>query len=104
MPVRVTDIEEKCIRNPVSARPTFDVVDIACGAHQIEKIDDVERIGYPERRVVQTRAKAIGEGHVMHAALAVHPGGPDFAALIIFGVFGHAKPDVIVEGDRRIDI
>ena len=85
-------------------RPAFDIADIAGGRHQIEKINDVQRRGHPECGMVQPRPQPVGERHVMHAALAVHPCGPKATRVFIFGVFRHAKAHVVPEGNAGIYI
>ena len=86
------------------ARAALDIGQPAGGGHQVEQVDDVERRRHPEGDVVQARAATVGEGDVVHAALAMRPGRPQFAGLGIFRVFGHAEAELVVEGHRFIDI
>ena len=54
--------------------------------------------------MMQARTAAIGKGDVVHAALAVHPGGPEPAGLLVFGVFGDAEAHLAIEGCRLVDV
>jgi len=54
--------------------------------------------------MVQTRSTPIGEGDVVHAPLALHPGCPQATGIIVLGVLGHAKPDVVVEGNGFVHV
>ena len=104
VPVRVENIEEERIRNAVPPRPTLDIADIASRGHQVQQVDDVQRRRHPERNVVQPRPLSVGEGHIMHPALAVHPGCPETVGLLILSVFGHPEPKVTVECHAVVDI
>ena len=104
VPVRVEDIEEKSIRDAMSARATLDIVDIAGRCHQIEKIDDVHRGRNPEGDMVQPRTGAVGKGDVVNATLAVHPGRPQPSGVLVLGIFGGAEADVVIEGDTVVDM
>ncbi len=53
---------------------------------------------------MQARTRAIGEGDIMDAALAVCPGRPELTAFLVFRIFRHPKAKLVVEGDRGIDI
>ena len=53
---------------------------------------------------MQSGASAVGEGDVMHTALAVHPGGPDLLAFIVLGIFRRPEADLVVERDRGVDV
>ena len=81
----------------MASRPAFNISDIAGCRHQIQKIDDIERGGHPKCDMMHARAGAISEGHIMYAALAVHPCCPKPAALLIFGIFCDAKSDIVIK-------
>ena len=76
VPVRIQNIQKEGVRDAVPAWATLDAVDIACGRHDIQKIDDVHRRRHPESDMVEPRPDPVGKGDVVDAALAVHPGSP----------------------------
>ena len=54
--------------------------------------------------MVQARPDAMGEGHVVDAALAMHPGSPEPAPVLVLGVFGDPEADLVVERHGSVDI
>ena len=85
-------------------RAALDVGEVSRRGHEIEQIDDVQRRRDPECRVVQSRPATVRESHVVDAALSMHPGGPQHAAVLVFRVFGDAESHLVVEGDRSVDV
>ncbi|MNV77881.1 hypothetical protein D3C71_1713420 [compost metagenome] len=104
MVVGIADIEEEGIGNAMTSGAALDIGEPAGGRHQVEQVDDVERRRHPEGGVVQARAAAVGKGDVVHAALAMGPGGPETSRLLVGRVFRYPEADLVVEGDRFVDI
>ena len=84
--------------------PRSILLHVAGGRHQIEQVDDGDRMRHPEREVVQAGPAAIGEGDVVHAALAVRPGRPQPVRHLVLGVFGDAETNLVIERHRFVDV
>jgi hypothetical protein len=54
--------------------------------------------------MVKARTDTVGECNVMNTTLAVHPGRPEPACVLILGIFGGPEADVVIEGDAVIDM
>ena len=104
MAVGIPDVEEERIRDAVAAGAALDVLQEAAGGHHVAEMQDVHRSRHPIGEVMQARALAIGDGKIMHIALAVQPGGGDAAVRPVFlAIFGQAEAEPCIEIDRALD-
>src|SRR5262245_26086137 len=105
MPVWIADIEKESVAYAVPPRSPFHVGEIAASRHHVAHVQDVERRGGPYAYVMQPRAASIGEGDVVHIALAVHPNRPQQRVGIVgFGVLSEAEADLMKEVVARLDV
>ncbi len=68
-------------------------------------MQDVHRRRHPVRKMMQARAFAVGDGKIMHVALAVQPGRGDAAVRSVFlAVFGQAETEPRIEVDGVLNL
>ncbi len=77
VPIGIADVEEEGVGDAVPAGPALQARKKAGGRHHVAQVDDVERGRRPVGEVVQARTGAVGEGEIVHVALAMHPAGWD---------------------------
>ena len=96
---------KKALRDAVTAGTALHVGEVAGGGHHIAQVDDVEGRRHPIGDVVQPRPAAVGEGDIVHAALAVHPGCRDARlGAVALGIFGQAEAERCIEFDRCLHV
>ena len=54
--------------------------------------------------MMQAGSDTVGKGNVMDTSLAMHPGGPEPAGLLILGIFGGPETHIVIEGDAVVDM
>src|ERR1700754_2904774 len=68
-------------------------------------MQDVHCGGYPKCKMVQARALAVGDGEIMHVALAVHPRRRDAAVRPVFlAIFGETESQPRIEVDGILNL
>src|ERR1700761_5335389 len=101
MAIRIPDIKKKSIGDAVATGTAFDISDHSARGHHVTQMQDVHRGRHPIGEVVQAGPLAVGDGKVVHIALAMHPRRSDPAVRAVFlAIFGQpeTKSRVKVDG------
>ncbi len=68
-------------------------------------MDDVEHVRRPQSDVMQPRTDTVGEGDVVHIALAMHPHRPELGVGAVgLGVFGEPEAELAIEIVARLHV
>src|SRR6266704_5495216 len=73
MAVGIANIEKERVGDAVAARTALDVLEEAARGHHVAQMQHVHRGRHPIGKMMQARAVAVGDGEIMHIALAMHP-------------------------------
>src|SRR6202012_519449 len=87
MAVGIAYIEEERVGDAVAAGAALEVFQVAAGGHDVAEMQHVHRRRHPIAEMVQARSLAVGDGEIVHIALAMQPGGSDAAVgAVLLGI------------------
>ncbi len=101
----IANIEKEGVGDAVAGGAPLHVVEITARGHHVAQMQDVHRGRHPVSEMMQTGTFAVGDGEIMHIALAMHPGGGDASVrAILLGELGQAEAEPGVEIDGALHV